>query len=170
MNSKLHPIYVALDSHQYNKAIKLCLALPKDNIMALALLAHAYNKSLQRHKALLTLQSILGTEGFQELQLECRYSMETWTEIQTATATSANAPQHQPQPTSSGAKKGKKGKKKPTAPPPKPIPQEKPVVQNFSLIGCLDKPPTIDKNWETLPPSDKAIIDEVGFSGVCPFF
>ena len=158
--NKIHPIYVALDANQYNRAIKLCLALPKDNLLAQALLAHAYNKSMQRYKAILVLQSILGTDGFQELQLECKYSKEAWDKQQTA----ASAP---PTPAPAAAsKKGKKGKKKPA-----PQPAAKPTVttseateQKWSLSEHLESPPAIDENWEKLPPIEQAITDEVSVS------
>ena len=106
--NKIHPIYVALDANQYNRAIKLCLALPKENLLAQALLAHAYNKSMQRYKAILVLHSILGNEGFQELQLECKYAKEAWDQKQLASNV-----QPTPAPAAAAAKKGKKGKKKP---------------------------------------------------------
>lgn len=164
MSSKLHPVYVALDSHQYSRAIKLCLALPKDNILGQALLAHAYNKTSQRYKALLVLQSILGEEGFQELQLECKYAKEAW-EAENA---SAGTPQT-PAPPAASSKKGKKGKKKPAAPsasaaPLKPAPPSSETARRWSLVDHLDKPPDIDEKWETLPPSESAITDEVSFS------
>jgi tetratricopeptide (TPR) repeat protein len=57
--SKLHPVYVALDSHQYQRAIKLCLALPPDHLLGQALLIHSYAKAQQRHLALHTLHRLL---------------------------------------------------------------------------------------------------------------
>ena len=59
-SGRLHPIYVALDGHQYNRAVKLALALPESNILGKALLAHAYFKSGQKQSALVTLHKILG--------------------------------------------------------------------------------------------------------------
>jgi len=158
-NNKIHPVYVALDASQYNRAIKLCLGMPKDNLLAQALLAHAYHKSMQRHKAILVLQSILGTEGFQELQLECKYSKEAWDEQQAAT----NAPAA-PQPTTA-SKKGKKGKKKSAAPTPSTnnnIPTGDSGNNQWSLAEHLASPPDIDENWDKLPPPELAIADEVG--------
>ena len=67
---KLHPIYVALDGHQYNRAIKLGSALPDTNVLGKALLAHAYSKNGQRHNALLTLQTILVTNRIPRLLRE----------------------------------------------------------------------------------------------------
>jgi hypothetical protein len=152
----LHPIYVALESHQYNRAIKLCLALPNENVLAQALLAHAYNKSMQRYKALLVLQSILGEEGFQELQFECKYAKEAW-EQQNAVANATPSPAP-----AASSKKGKKGKRKPAgaAAPKVPVLAET-EAEKWSLIGHLDNPPEIDENWDALPPADRAITDEV---------
>lgn len=157
MSTKIHPIYVALDANQYNRAIKLCLALPKENMLAQALLAHAYNKSMQRYKAILVLQSIVGTDGFQELQLECKYSKEAW-DKQQAAANAAPAPAP-----ATAAKKGKKGKKKPSPAPAakgNTSAQEAPELK-WSLADHLESPPTIDDNWEKLPPTEQAITDEV---------
>ena len=157
--NKIHPIYVALDANQYSRAIKLCLALPKENILAQALLAHAYNKSMQRYKAILVLQDVVGKEGFQELQLECKYSKEAWDQKQAA----ANAPPAPPPPAAS--KKGKKGKKKPAAPQPASSKSNNSSSesgeQNWYLADHLETPPTIDEDWEKLPPVDQAITDEV---------
>jgi hypothetical protein len=167
MSGKLHAVYVALEAHQFNRAIKLCLALPKDNILGQALLAHAYNKTSQRHKALLVLQSILGEEGFQELQLECKYAKEAWEE-QNAAANAASAPPPVPQPIAP-TKKGKKGKKKPApaASAPKASGPSLDAAHSWSLVDHLDNPPDIDENWENLPPSDQAITDEVCFVHFC---
>ncbi|CAB9519798.1 Phagocyte signaling-impaired protein [Seminavis robusta] len=153
-SNKIHPIYVALDANQYNRAIKLCLALPKENVLAQALLAHAYNKSMQRYKALVVLQSILGKDGFQELQLECQYSKEAWDQQQAA----ASAP---PAPTPAAAsKKGKKGKKKPAPAAAKPAPDTASELQKWSLADHLESPPAIEQTWEKIPPVDQAITDE----------
>lgn len=163
-SNKIHPVYVALDANQYNRAIKLCLAMPKDNLLAQALLAHAYNKSMQRYKAILVLQSILGTEGFQELQLECKYAKEAWDEQQAATHAPAA-----PQPTTA-SKKGKKGKKKSAAPATTTInssnnPSGDSGENHWSLAEHLASPPDIDENWDKLPPPELAIADEVGIGG-----
>lgn len=153
-SNKIHPIYVALDANQYSRAIKLCLALPKDNLLAQALLAHAYNKSMQRYKAILVLQSIVGTEGFQELQLECKYSKEAWDKQQEG----VNAP---PAPAPAAAsKKGKKGKKKPAPTPSKAPTSPDAAEPKWSLAEHLESPPSVDENWEKLPPTEKAITDE----------
>jgi hypothetical protein len=161
--SKIHPIYVALDANQYNRAIKLCLALPKDNLLAQALLAHAYNKSMQRYKAILVLQSIVGKEGFQELQLECQYSKEAW-DNQQAAANASSAP-------ASGAvaKKAKKGKKK-SAPTSKPNSSAEDLEPNWSLADHLESPPAIDENWQKLPPTEHAITDEVSACTLLIYF
>ena len=160
-SNKIHPIYVALDANQYSRAIKLCLAMPKDNLLAQALLAHAYNKSMQRYKAILVMQSILGTDGFQELQLECKYAKEAWDSQQTA----ATAPPPKPAPMAA-SKKGKKGKKKPAAAPAPSSSQTattpaESADSQWSLAEHLASPPGIDENWEKLPPVENAITDEV---------
>jgi hypothetical protein len=159
-SNKIHPIYVALDANQYNRAIKLCLALPKENILAQALLAHAYNKSMQRYKAILVMQSILGTDGFQELQLECQYCKEAWDQQKAAFNTAA-APQ-----ALAGPKKGKKGKKKPALQPGAATKTDVALEeQKWSLADHLEATPAIDENWEKLPPTEKAITDEVSWQG-----
>ena len=57
--SKLHPVYVALDSHQYSRAIKLSSALPPSNVLGRALLSHAYWKNGQSNSALEVIHSTL---------------------------------------------------------------------------------------------------------------
>jgi tetratricopeptide (TPR) repeat protein len=59
ITNKLQPIYVALDNHQYNRAIKLCLAQSEPNCLCQALLIHSYAKAGQRYKAVLTIQRLL---------------------------------------------------------------------------------------------------------------
>ena len=105
--NKLHPIYVALDSHQYNRAVKLASALPESNTLGKALLAHAYSKSGQRYPALVTLNKILG--NFCELKHELENSIEAISEEQ-----QLSKPQAQQHPQNAASKKGKKGKKKPS--------------------------------------------------------
>ena len=179
-SNKIHPIYVALDANQYSRAIKLCLAMPKDNLLAQALLAHAYNKSMQRYKAILVLQSIVGTEGFQELQLECKYAREAWDQQQATTNNNAHASTPAPQ-TQAAAKKGKKGKKKPSTAVPSAVsgtasskaPNNSSGDDDgdqWSLAEHLSNPPTIDENWEKLPPTDQAITDEVSLSYTISIF
>jgi hypothetical protein len=158
-SNKIHPIYVALDANQYNRAIKLCLALPKENILGQALLAHAYNKSTQRYKAILVMQSILGTDGFQELQLECQYSKEAWDQ-QNAASNAQAAPL-----ALAGPKKGKKGKKKPALQSSAAKTDIAANEQKWSLAEHLEATPAIDENWEKLPPAEKAITDEVSWQG-----
>ena len=161
-SNKIHPIYVALDANQYSRAIKLCLAMPKDHLLAQALLAHAYNKNMQRYKALLVLQSILGTGGFQELQLECKYCKEAWDIHQLASEGNGNSANTAPKVTSAAAKKGKKGKKKPTASPAPDIQStENEPQQQWCLAEHLSSPPGVDSNWDKLPPVENAITDEV---------
>lgn len=158
-SNKIHPIYVALDANQYSRAIKLCLAMPKEHLLAQALLAHAYNKNMQRYKSILVLQSILGTDGFQELQLECKYAKEAW-DIQRGANNANAAPKAAP----AASKKGKKGKKKPAAAPalaPVPIENAAAEEEMWSLAEHLSSPPGVDENWDKLPPLENAITDEV---------
>jgi hypothetical protein len=160
MSSKLHPVYVALDAHQYSRAIKLASALPDSNTLGKALLAHAYSKSGQRYSALVTLHSILG--NFCELKHEVNYSLQA---IQERQQQSSKTPMIQPEPVAASSRKGKKGKKKP-APVPAPAPkQQAPVVKSdapqWDLVDQLNTPPSLPENWEVLPPSEKAITDEV---------
>lgn len=145
MSSKLHQVYVALDSHQYNRAIKLCLALPKTNILGQALLAHAYAKSSQRYDALRTIQSILGTDAFPEVQLELKYSLET-----EESSVNATAPILGP---ISSKKANKKGKKKHStaAVPPVAVSAPSAKQSDFDLIDRLDHPPVLPENWEIVP-------------------
>ena len=65
-NVKLNPIYVALDTHDYRRAVKLCLALPKANHLGQALLAHALLKSGQQKKCIGVIKALLGP-GWSEL-------------------------------------------------------------------------------------------------------
>jgi hypothetical protein len=164
--SKLNPVYVALDAHQYNRAIKLASALPDTNVLGKALLAHAYSKSGQRHAALVLLNNILGGH-FCELKHEVEYSIEALQERQ-----SAPVQQQQPEPVAApNNKKGKKGKKKSApaakAPPPAPVPTV--TVPERDLIDQLTIPPPLPDNWEVLPAAgaDKAITDEVRENDYC---
>jgi hypothetical protein len=162
-SSKLHPIYVALENHNFTKAIKLCLAQPPSNTLAQALLAHAYARSGQRYKALLTLESILGSEGFPELRLEIKYSLELRLEQQQPQDASAHPPTT-PAGSAASKKGGKKGKKKvqaataaPTASTPTATAND---LKDWDLIDQLDTPPVLPDGWEQLPPSDKALTDQ----------
>ena len=60
MSNRIHSIYVALDSHQYAKAVKLASALPSSHVMGRALLAYAFYKSGQSSQALGTINILLG--------------------------------------------------------------------------------------------------------------
>jgi hypothetical protein len=165
-NNKLHPIYVALDVHQYHRAIKLASALPDSNVLGKALLAHAYSKSGQRYLALVTLNKILGGH-FYELKHEADYSLQAVQErlLQSLSSNNKVPSQPEPAPTSSSSKKGKRGKKKPVV---KQQPAQ-PVVKNdapkwdpkWDLVDQLNTPPSLPEQWETLPPAEKAITHEV---------
>ena len=133
MSNKLHPIYVALDNHQFSRAIKLCLAMPADNVVAQSLLVVAYAKNHQRYKALLALQGMIGTTSFPELQLEVKYSLES-REV---------APV--PAPTRKTGKKGKKASS--SAPKAQPAPSS-----NFDLVDQLDHPPKLPDDWNQPQP------------------
>ena len=161
-SNKLHPIYVALDNHNFTKAVKLCLAQPPSNTLAQALLAHAYARSGQRYKALLTLESILGREGFPELKLEIKYSQELRLEQQQQGDASAHAPTPAAS-VASSKKGGKKGKKKvnaATPTPPTPISPTANDLKDWDLVDQLDTPPTLPDGWEQLPPPEKALTDQ----------
>lgn len=154
--SKLHPIYVALDGHQYNKAIKLASALPDSNVLGKALLAHAYSKSGQRLMSLQTLNGLVGGNLF-ELRREIDNSLDSFQEREKQPPKTNEAPK------AAASKKGKKGKKKP-APVAKPVEPtggtESTAIQQ-DLIDYLDHKPTLPENWEQLPPATTAITDEV---------
>lgn len=149
--SKLNPIYTALDSHQYNRAIKLAAALPDSNTLGKALLAHAYSKSGQKHQALIALQIVLG--NFCELQLELEASVQA-----SPLRQQSKVPPLQDQKISS--KKGKKGKKKQITV----VAKEQVSPSNekeVSFIDRLDNQPSLPQKWEELPSPEMAIIDEV---------
>jgi N-terminal acetyltransferase B complex non-catalytic subunit len=154
--NKLSPIYTALESGAYNKAIKLCLAQPSNVLLAKALLAHAYGKAGQRYKALLVVQEILGQQHckdyFPELRLELKYSIESLSET-TATTT--------PAPVATAKKAGKKGKKKGgTAPSIGENSQTDATDESWDLIDRLDVPPQLPESWDQVPPPADAPIDE----------
>ena len=173
-SNKLQPIYDALDSHNFNRAIKWCLALPPSFLIGQALLAHAYAKSSQRYKSMVTIQGILGKEGFPELQYEIKYALERRQEGDgTSGGSGTSSPQNntspaaQAQATSQARKGGKKGKKKP-GPKPAPIPVVSPNpsqdtlddVKDFDWIDQLDSPPVLPDNWEeALPSSTETLSD-----------
>jgi tetratricopeptide (TPR) repeat protein len=168
-SSKLNPIYAALDHHQYNRAIKLCLQQPADNIVAQALLAHSYAKSEQRPKALKILATLLLThtttstttpkdgadedaDYFAELRIQNKYA-------QTGIADSGGASTESAVPASvtpSGAatrKGAKKGKKKPapTKAPIVAVPVAATVTPDWDWVDALDKPPVLPNNFGVLP-------------------
>jgi hypothetical protein len=156
-SNKLHPIYVALDGHQYSKAIKLALALPDSHVLGKALLAHAYSKSGQRYESLLVLQSILGIDSFCELEHEIQYSLQARDEISATVVTATAAPD-------TSSKKGKKGKKGKPAPKPVPVAATTTTPKQkycWDWIEQLNTPPTLKEKWEELPPTETAITDEV---------
>mmetsp|Transcript_30847 Transcript_30847/g.47039 ORF Transcript_30847/g.47039 Transcript_30847/m.47039 type:complete len:916 (-) Transcript_30847:61-2808(-) len=62
-NTRLNPIYVALDSHQYARAAKLAATLPTSNRLGRALLAYAYYKSGQTSSAKKVIEEILDWDG-----------------------------------------------------------------------------------------------------------
>lgn len=163
----LHPVYVALDNRQYSRAIKLCQGLDPSIILGRALMAHAYAKSGQRFKALLTLQALFGsTQCFPELQLTIRYEC----------SPSAQA-NHAKKPVSAEAKKTKKpvkkGKKKGGSnstsnsngiPSTDESLAELPSLEEWDLVDRLDNPPSLPDDWETRLPNipmepDETLLD-----------
>jgi hypothetical protein len=161
-SNKLNPIYAALDSHQYNRAIKLALALPEANVLGKALLAHAYVRSGQRHMALITLNRVLG-ETFYELQHELNFDLESTQERYRAGTTASSAPVEPNLAASS--KKGKKGKKKPLAAISKTQLQQqqtstKSTAWDLDLIDQLDTFPSLPEKLDSFPP-ENAITDEI---------
>lgn len=160
--TKLSPIYAALDSHQYNRAIKLASALPDNNVLGKALLAHAYSKSGQRYSALTVLNKILSGKFF-ELKYEVEHSLEAVNERQQQQKGGRSQSTTQPQSAASGNKKGKKGKKKPA---PKASPttahvSPKNVLDESDLVDQLNCPPSLPEHWESLPPPDREFADAV---------
>jgi tetratricopeptide (TPR) repeat protein len=144
-SNKLHPIYVALDSHQYSRAVKLASSLPQSNHLGQALLAHAHLKSGHAVKSLLVIQSVL---WFQSEQLEY--------EIQRLGLGTGGAGEGAVE---SAPKKGKKGSKhKPETLPPAPAPA--PVQRD--LLEQLESPLILAKGWGQvkLDPQKPIITDE----------
>jgi hypothetical protein len=155
--NKLHPIYAALDAHQYARAIKLASALPDSNVLGKALLAHAYAKSSQRYQSMLVLTRILGPSFF-DLEQELELCPEASQQAADASAPKTNQ-------AAESTKKGKKGKKgKPAA---KAAPSNAPSENKMESKNELDifdrlcQPPTLPKDWNQLPPAENAITDEV---------
>jgi hypothetical protein len=163
--SKLHPVYVALDNYQYSRAIKLAAALPDSNVLGKALLAHAYYKSGQRYLSMVTLYMIFGGligDGnyFCELKQEVEYALEA---VEDRKQLGSNPVVPEPA-TTAVSKKGKKGKKKPAvaSQPTSPTKVSKEPDESFlDLLDQLNTQPTLPKNWDVMPPSSKAITDEV---------
>jgi tetratricopeptide (TPR) repeat protein len=157
-NVKLNPIYVALDAHDYRRAVKLCLALPKAHHLGQALLAHALIKSGQQKKCIGVLKALLGP-GWKELdKMEGEPLGDSATP---ATAVSVTAPTGT---TAASAIKGKKAKgKQPRKAPSSSVPlptaavsvsasaaPEEPVEHD--VIVHLSPPPTCNAWKDTDPP------------------
>lgn len=166
--SKLHPVYVALDNYQYNRAIKLASALPDSNVLGKALLAHAYYKSGQRYQSLVTLYKILtglagSEEFFCELKLDVENALEAFEEREQQANKQVTV---EPAP-SAASKKGKKGKKKPAtttnSPAAAATSANEAVGAGLDLLDILLTKPTLTENWDSLPLSSSAITDEVCF-------
>ena len=171
--TKLSPIYNALDHHQYQRAIKLCLQQPADNLHVQALLAHAYAKSDQRPKALQVLTNLLfqnvddaisGREDYIcELRIENKYAQIGNTAQTTSAATAATSAAAASAPSdasSRSTKTGKKGKKKPATAVAKTATTKaiiaanaNAVATNWDWIDNLDTPPQLSaEHFATLPP------------------
>jgi hypothetical protein len=160
--NKLQPIYLALDNHQYTKAIKLCVQQPPSNVLARALLAHALIKAGQRSKSLQTMAAILddNIEFFPELQWELIYSQQNEAgDGSSSQQQQQQQQQSQAQPAASvSAKKGKKSGNKKKAAPATATNASAPVAAVSSSQGVtldwvdrLDKPPQLPENWDRLP-------------------
>ena len=175
--AKLHPIYAALDAQQFTRAIKLASSLPSSNVLGKALLAHAYSRTGQRYESLTTIQLVLrgGRDGgangkmndgqyFQELQNAIDYSYAAQDE-RCDSQNQLNAQAQNQNQAQSSAKKGKKGKKKATVN--ATVPSKGSNLSSESLtwdwVDLIDNPPSFSQNWESLPPSSEAIVDEVSF-------
>lgn len=169
---KLNPIYAALDVAQYSRAIKLAQAFPASNVLAQALLAHAYAKVDQRYKAMLVFRSILWggndsddadkTKYFPELQLEIKYSLQEQKNRQDLESGSNAQQQQQSQSSSSSSRRGgknsKKGKKRgggsksnnsnsgPAAPSSSTL-GEATTTNDWDWVDALDTPPTLPDWW-----------------------
>ena len=143
-STKLHPIYVALESHQYNRAVKLASALPPSNTLGQALLAHALLKSGAVAKAL---QVIRGLLWFDSVELD--NEIERLGEISVAETTT---PKHQPR-----SKKGAKNAKKRTAEEPPP------VTPHRDLVDQLETALVLPEGWDQVAknPDKQVISDEV---------
>jgi len=182
MSSKsLQPIYMALESHQYSRAIKLCLAQQSSPINR-ALLAHAYAKSSQRAKALATIQSLFlgdaapdssSTVCFPELQLELKYALALEEEPELASSNQHQSAQQQQQQTAGGSaskKPGKKAKKKGSSAAGAAgassslgagakkkhlgtLQASSVVPSDWDLIDQLDTPPQLPEDWEQQLPA-----------------
>jgi len=154
-NTKLNPIYAAIDAYQFNRAIKLASSLPDSNVLGKALLAHSYTKVGQKHQALITLHRILiGQESLSSsifFELQSVLNQQNALVSSSASALSA-APSKAELPS---GKKGKKGKKKPA---PKVQQQQQPKQRTVGeiqpladLIDRLDVPPLIPETIDFLP-------------------
>jgi len=148
-SGKLHPIYVALDGHQYNRAVKLALALPDSNTLGKALLAHAYFKSGQKHAALVTLNKIVG--GCCELNNELKMSSPFVNSLQ--------RPAQKVEQKGKVKGKSKKGKKKPAQVAAREC-ESVVTTKDESIVDRLDNQPSVPPNWEELPSSKAVITDE----------
>lgn len=162
--SKLHPIYVALDNHQFSRAIKLALALPDSNILGKALLAHAYSKSGQRYLSLVTIYKLLSNTTilgnyFWELKQEIEGALEAIEERDQQETKTANIA---PEPASAKGNKAKKGgKKKEAAKGPMTAPATKEASKPIQdLIDQLNTRPILPEGWDIVPSLAHAITDE----------
>lgn len=145
MSNKLHPIYVALENHQYSRAIKLCLGLTPSNTGGQALLALAYAKNSQRPEALRQLKRLLPIDqGFPELCLVLKYVDATSPPEEVPTTLT-------PAVSKKGGKKKKGAKQKASTPVAQSV--VSPVTESsLDLIDLLDNPPSLPEDWEKLPP------------------
>jgi len=154
-SNKLHPIYVALDSHQYNRAVKLASALPASNLLGQALYAHALFKSGTVGKALAVLKQVLWFDSMElDYEIERLHIESNGGAADTTPATTKQQQHHQPK-----SKKGKGKKSKSVEQQPAAAPKE----SQKDLIDHLTTPLSLPEGWDqvTTKPGKQVITDEV---------
>lgn len=162
-SNKLHPIYVALDSHQYSRAVKLASALPPSNLLGQALLAHALLKSGAVNKALIVIKSLLWFDSV-ELEYEiARLDIGSSSVEESSSKPQSTTKQSHHQPKSKKGSKNRKGSKTAAAAVTTPEPsvssqEQKDLVEH--LMSPLEFPPEWD---QVAVKADKQVItDQVG--------
>ena len=154
-SNKLHPIYVALDAHQYSRAVKLASSLPSDNILGQALFAHALLKSGQTGKALLVLRSLFQS---QELDYEIQRLTNTTSSSGAVSTTTSSLSTTD---SSSKRKKSKKGKSKVEEP------VAAAVLPERDLLDQLETPLVLSEGWDEVKDATKPVITDEVCSACC---